>query len=81
MKEKVIIKQNPEKPEPVEVLAESIKTISDGMKKIRAGRLNDRALTVLLKDATGVPLYEIKRILDGIEGLEALYLRGKKAAR
>lgn len=74
----VLVKQDTDKPVPDEVLAESIKAISDGMKKIRAGRLNDRALVVLLKDASGVPIYEIKKVLDGMESLEANYLRKSK---
>lgn len=73
----VVVKQNQEQPVPTEILAESIQAIADGMRKIRQGRLNDRALTVLLKDATGVPLYEIKRVLDGIEGLSDTYLKKK----
>ena len=72
-----VVKQG-EPPIPTEVLADSIVAISAGMRKIRQGRLGDRAILVLLKDATGVPQYTIKKVLDGLESLEATYLKKKQ---
>ena len=43
-KSAVEVKQNAEKPVAVEVMAESIVAISDGVRRLRAGALNDRAL-------------------------------------
>lgn len=67
-----------EPPIPAEVLADSIVAISAGIKKMRAGRLGDRAVIVLLKDATGVSQRDIKLVIDGMASLEAMYLRKKK---
>lgn len=77
MTKPVVVKQDEQQPVPTEVLAESIVAIAAGMKKIRAGRLGERALVVLLKDSTGVAQYEIKKVLDGLESLEATYLKKK----
>lgn len=81
---KVTVRQNPEKEVPTEVLAESIKAISDGMKKIRNGLLNDKAILVLLQhniptDANGkrMSLSDIKDVLNGLESLSATYLKKK----
>ena len=67
----------------VEVLADSIKQISDGMKKLQAGRLNDKALYLLIQHATKSPyrsgvkvgITEIKNVIDGIKNLERAHLK------
>lgn len=85
------IKQSPENEVPTEVFATSVKSISDGIKKLRSGRLNDRALFLLIQDAVGgvgpergpkqkLALRDIKAVLDGIEALERTFLR-KPTAR
>lgn len=71
---------------PTEVLAASIVAISAGIKKLRSGRLNDRALFLLIQHASDPvkkgkysksppSIGTIKAVLDGIEGLEKMYLR------
>lgn len=84
----VVLKQ-PEKPEehvPIEVIADSIVAISEGIKKLRAGRLNDKALILLIvNSAPGyggkytqkkhVSAWQVKAVLDGLEGLEREYLK------
>lgn len=86
---KVAVKQNPEKEVPTEVLAESIVAISEGIRKLRGGRLTDRALLLLIQDAAPsvghrppkpVSQREIKAVLEGIEGLERLFIKKKVAA-
>ncbi len=85
-KVKVVVKQNEEKPVPVEVIADSIKSISEGIKKLRSGPLNDKALMLLIQHAAPtkgsysyqkITIGEIKAVLDGIEGLEEFYLKKK----
>ena len=57
---------------PTEVLASAIVTIAEGVKKLRSGRLSDRALFILIQDATpgSIGIREIKAVLDGIENLK-----------
>lgn len=71
-----------------EVLAQSIVAISDGIKRLRAGKLNDKALTILIQQAaptqglngSRIPLSTIKDVLDGMASLEATYIRSKQIA-
>lgn len=64
-----------EDPITTEVIAESIKKISDGMKQIKAGRLNDKAIIYLLHKSSGVSQDKIKKILNSLESLEMEYLK------
>ena len=85
MAKKIIVKQNPEAEVPTEVLAESIKAISEGMRRLRSGRLNDRALFLLIQDAapnTGgkyrsapLSIKQIRAVIEGIDQLAAAFLR------
>ena len=84
---KIKIVQSPEKEKevPTEVLASSIKAIAEGVRKLRSGRLNDRALFLLIQDAApatggkynhsrvGIPA--IKAVLEGIDSLDKNFLR------
>lgn len=71
-----------------EVLASAIVAISDGIKRIRAGKLNDKALIILIQQAAPtmqpsgarIPLSTIKDVLEGMASLEATYIR-KPAAK
>ena len=86
---KTIVKQNPEKELPTEVLAESILAISQGVKKLRAGRLTDRALLLLIQDAapnvggkfgtTKISMKEIRAVFEGIESLERAFIKKRPA--
>lgn len=67
-----------EKEIPTEILAESIQAIADGMKKMRNGRLNDRAIIMLIQHSTsGISQRQIKDVLNSIENLASTYLRKK----
>jgi len=77
----VTIKTNEESPEPVELIAQSIIDISDAFEKIQKSRLSERALLILIKDACGVSLHDIKIVLNTVPKLKHLFLKqatGKK---
>lgn len=82
---KVSIKQDidPEKEVPVEVLAKEIERISKGIAVLRTGRLNDKALLLLIQHAAPtiggkrLGTKEIKAVLEGVEDLTTVYLRKK----
>lgn len=87
---KLNVKQTPEKEVPTEVLATSITAIAEGVRKLRAGRLNDRALYLLVQDASPsvggkynsskLSMKEIKAVFAGIEDLERTFLKPSKPA-
>lgn len=61
-------------PQNVEIMAESIQTIANAMKKLSQTRLSRRALVILLKDQTGLGIREIDLILDSLTELEETWL-------
>ena len=78
---KVTVKQ-PEPPAaevPIEVMADAVVAISESIKKMRAGPLNERALLLLIQHAipmSGRPTAkQIKAVLDAAESLKTLYLK------
>lgn len=76
---KVIV--DAEQPEPTEVIAASIIKISDGFAKLLKGGLNRRALLVLIKDNTNVPMHEVSRVLDCLPRLKEIYCDKPKVAK
>jgi len=84
-KQTVTVKQDEKEPMPTEILAESIKSISDGIKRLRSGRMNDRCLVILIHDAcdaVGIryakkkpSAKEIKAVLNAMESLESQFLK------
>lgn len=85
---KVIVKQAPEKEVPTEVLAASIVALAEGMRKLRAGRLTDKALFLLIQHAapnvggrgySPVSIKDIKAVFQGIENLEAEFIKKRPA--
>jgi hypothetical protein len=62
---------------PTEILASSIVTISQGMKKLLAGRLTNRALLLLIRDncTDTIGLDKIRMVLDAIGDLERRYVQ------
>lgn len=80
------VKQNPEKEVPLDVMAESIVAISNGIRKITSTRINDKALHLLIQHAAPsvgtyptkrISVQQIKAVLQGIESLERTYLKKK----
>lgn len=90
MANKVVVRQDEQKPVPVEVLAASIRSISDGIKKLRAGPLNDKAIVLLIQHAAPhvggrsgygqISTKEIRAVIEGMDALEATYLKRKPKA-
>lgn len=82
---KVVVKQNPEKEVPTDILAENIVAIAHGIRKLRSGRLADRALFLLIQDAapsvggrlgrSPITVKQIKSVFAGIDALEINYVR------
>lgn len=67
---------------PTEVLAQSIVAISDGLKALRSGKLNNRALVLLIthacprmRGAGPVSKTHVEAVLAGIENLKREYIR------
>lgn len=65
----------------IECLTSEIKAISEGVRALRAGRLNDKALLLLIEHAMATPRpgkKAIQRVLDALGNLEATYLKGEE---
>ncbi len=73
--EKITVKLDEKNPEPVEIIAKSIIELSEACEKINSGKLNRRAISVLLQDATGLPLKTINLVLNTLPELKNLYLK------
>lgn len=79
----IVVKQDEKAPIATEVIASSIQAISEGMKALRSGRLNDRAIVLLVHAATKpVSPYkqkasqqDVRCVLEGIESLADQFLR------
>lgn len=86
MARKIAIKQDPEKEVPMEVLADAVVAITEGVKKLLSSRVTDRTLYMLIADAapqygkypkSSVGVREVKAVLEGITQLEARHLKKK----
>lgn len=75
--QQVIQKEN-ETPVPVEIIAQSIKRIADGFQRMKKSGLSERAIVVLLHDASGVGKPAIKDVLYALGSLEKMYLTKKE---
>lgn len=68
-----------------EIIAEAIVSISEGIKKLKAGKLKDHALYLLIQHAapmsgtkykkTRVSVSDIKAVIQGMESLSKEYLK------
>lgn len=80
-----------EKEVPTEVIADAIVAMSAGIKNLRSGRLNDKALVLLIQHACesyyingkliNISQRDVKIVLEAIEVLEARYIKKKAPAR
>lgn len=78
----VTVKQDPENPLPIEILAESIVKVSDGMKAVFDAGLTRRALVILIHDRlNGITRESIGAVLDTIPELKDHYLTPDGRAR
>ncbi len=71
---KVTQKENAE-PVSVEVIAQSIKKISDTIEQMNREGLTERAINVLLRDASGESMHSIRNVLAGLKSMRKLYLK------
>jgi hypothetical protein len=67
--------ENPAEAVPIEILATAVTEIARAFKKINEGPLKRKALLVLLKDSSGVPMNQITRVLDSLTDLERNYCK------
>jgi hypothetical protein len=75
MAKTVKIVKDPDDPQPLEVMEKAIIDIAEGARKILSSRLNQRAILVLLRDATNEPLVTIERVLNAAASLDKNYLK------
>ena len=75
---KVIVKRNEDSPEPVEIIAQSIIDLSNSVKRIMGGRLNRKAVVLLLQSACGatkITKWQVELVLESLEDLRAIYIK------
>lgn len=78
MKNKLVVKQDPENELPFEVMAKSIAQIGESLAKIQKTRVTRKLIVALIADDTKQPKNRINLILDSYEQLESIYLtKGK----
>lgn len=75
---KIHVITDPENPIAVELIEQAIVDVAAGMKRINASRLNRRAITALIKDATGLNKTTIETVLNNLDDLERMYLKKKE---
>lgn len=65
-------------PETTEILAEAIVRIGKGLADLQKSGLNQKAIVLLLHDATKVGKPDIRKILDALPRLAGWYCRKEK---
>lgn len=75
MKKVNIITPENEEELPVDILVEHIIKLADVGGQLVNSRLKMRTIIVLLKDMTGLPFGDIKRVLEALPNLEREYLK------
>jgi hypothetical protein len=73
----VKVSQKVDQEVPTEILATEIVAISQGIKKLRATKLNEKALLILLQHAIPgtIAIKTIKAVIDGLGDLERQYVK------
>lgn len=72
---RTIVKVSEENPEPTEIIAKSIIEIAEAVGKLENSRLKSRAIYLLIRDQTGLPLGEIERVLNAAADLKRDYIK------
>ena len=72
---RIKVTQDPDKPVAKEVLAESIVKVGEAAESLRKSGLNEKAIVVLLHDATKVGRPDIRAILNGLRQLKGWYCK------
>lgn len=55
----------------------SIQEVADAFNKIKNSKLSEKAILLLIKDACGVPMHEIEKVLNAAATLDKRYLKSK----
>ena len=75
-KKQITVTSTEKNPVPLEILADEIKAVSNGIKKLYSGPLKRRAIVLLLKDCTpGVTMTQIENIMDSMDALAQRFLK------
>lgn len=61
--------------EQLDAMADAIDAIDEGMKRIRSGKMNERAILLLLADASGLNKSEVLKVLEAMDGLKFRFRR------
>ena len=72
-RQRVNVIQDEETPVPKDILAAEICKLSDATNKLILSGLNQKAVVILLRDATGLSKRDINAVLDGLGQLRAEY--------
>ncbi len=59
----------------LDALADALDDLDAAMQKLRSGKLNDRALLLLITDASGVNKTDTLKVLDGMSALKVRFRR------
>lgn len=71
----ITVKTNEENPEPVELIAQSIIDVAEAAKKMNDSRLKQRAVILLIKDVTNLPMKDIEAVLNAAGKLKEYYVK------
>jgi len=77
-KQNIRVVKNEENPETIELLAQSIISVSEGFEKLQKSQLTQRAIVVLLQDGIGqgkITKEQIRLVLDNLPRLKAWYIK------
>jgi hypothetical protein len=77
-KQNIRVVKNEENPESIELLAQSIISVSEGFEKLQKSQLTQRAIVVLLQDGIGqgkITKEQIRLVLDNLPRLKAWYIK------
>lgn len=63
-----------------EVIAQAVVDIADGIKRLKSGRLTDRAIEILVLNASPgkVTITQVRQVLAGLERLQREFVKPEK---
>lgn len=70
-----VVQGENQEPVPTKIIAQSIKKISEGVEAMDRAGLSERAIKVLLKDASGQSNIAVQDVLWGLRNLKHFYLK------
>ena len=74
-KKKIETEEERKARETIETIAESIKTLANSVRAFMGGKLNKRAILVLLANATRMQQQEVEKVLEAVENLDKTFLK------